>query len=86
MSTRYVSRRDIAAMTGLGRTAVAALTSRPDFPIPVRLNARVLRYPLSEVEAYLTNARSAGHGPRRSFPVASAPEDDLNLMFITGAA
>ena len=86
VKTRYISRRDIEAMTGLGRSAVAALTVRPDFPTPVRLNARVLRYPLAEVEAFLAAARNAGPSPRRTYPKLDTPDESIHLVFITDAA
>ena len=66
-------------MLGLKASAVAALCSTPGFPEPVKINARVYRYPAVEVGAFLTRLRAGEPVPapvrrisnRR--PVAASP-------------
>jgi predicted DNA-binding transcriptional regulator AlpA len=43
---------DIRALFKLGRTAAYELTHRPDFPVPVAVSRRCLRWRPSEVGAY----------------------------------
>ncbi|GEM_PF-1607689 len=45
MGTEFVSRKDIAVLTGLGKAAVARLVEMPEFPQGTWLNARVVLYP-----------------------------------------
>jgi hypothetical protein len=71
MDRHYISRREIGDMLGLKSAAVASLCATPGFPAPLVVNARVYRYQLVEVEAFL--AGRVGPVPRANnrVPVAA---------------
>jgi predicted DNA-binding transcriptional regulator AlpA len=69
---RLISVSDIRVLFKLGRTAAYELTHRPDFPAPVRVSRRCLRWWASEVDAYANSLQREGaqRGTRR----ATAPQ------------
>ena len=55
-----ISVGDIRVLFKLGRTAAYELTHRPEFPAPVRVSSRCLRWWASEVEAYAETLQREG--------------------------
>ena len=51
---------DIRLLFKLGRTAAYELTRRPEFPAPVQLSRRCLRWWASEVDAYADTLQREG--------------------------
>ena len=54
-----ISINDIRALFKLGRTAAYELTHRPEFPAPVQVSRRCLRWWASEVHAYAHSLQRA---------------------------
>jgi predicted DNA-binding transcriptional regulator AlpA len=69
---RLISVGDIRALFRLGRTAAYELTHRAEFPAPVHLSRRCLRWWASEVDAYADALQREGT-QRRTRP-ATAPQ------------
>jgi predicted DNA-binding transcriptional regulator AlpA len=66
---------DIRALFKLGRTAAYDLTHRPEFPVPVQVSGRCLRWWASEVAAYADALQRKGAQRRtRSTTVRPAGE------------
>jgi predicted DNA-binding transcriptional regulator AlpA len=57
---RLINISDIRALFKLGRTAAYELTHRPEFPTPVQLSPRCLRWWASEVAAYAASLQFEG--------------------------
>jgi predicted DNA-binding transcriptional regulator AlpA len=57
---RLIGISDIRALFKLGRTAAYELTHRPEFPAPVQVSCRCLRWWASEVEAYADTLQREG--------------------------
>jgi predicted DNA-binding transcriptional regulator AlpA len=51
---------DIRMLFKLGRTAAYELTRRPDFPAPVQVSRRCLRWWASEIDAYADTLQRHG--------------------------
>lgn len=69
-----ISISDIRALFKLGRTAAYELTHRPEFPAPVQVSRRCLRWWASEVHSYahsLQRAETRFRGRRATTPQAS---------------
>lgn len=58
MAERSLRRRDVEARTGLSRSTIYAMMTQGTFPKPVRLGARAVGWPESEIAAWL-EARKA---------------------------
>lgn len=58
MPDRTLRRRDVEARTGLSRSTIYAMMTQGTFPKPVRLGARAVGWPESEIAAWL-EARKA---------------------------
>ena len=58
MTEQLLRRKQVEAMTGLGRSSIYAAMQRGDFPKPVRLSARAVAWRQSEVAAWI-EAREA---------------------------
>lgn len=76
-SQDFISRKDIAAMTGLGKAAVARLVELPGFPAGTWLNARVVLYPRVAVEAFLASGQAAARAARRTTISVQPPATGL---------
>lgn len=57
---QLISITDIRALFKLGRTAAYELTHRPEFPPPVQVSRRCLRWWASEVNAYADTLQREG--------------------------
>lgn len=68
---RLLRRDEIAALVGLADTATKSLVRSADFPTPVRVNRRVVRWWNSEVLAWLERRRSPQSAPPLA-PMAGA--------------
>ena len=66
MTDKLLTHREVMERTGLSRTAIRSLVSTGDFPAPIRLGRRVLRWPESEFEDWLANR------PRVQYELADA--------------
>jgi predicted DNA-binding transcriptional regulator AlpA len=55
--SRLMSRQQVGDLFGLRKSAAYDLTQRPDFPPPVVVSSRCLRWPAEEVAAYAENLR-----------------------------
>ena len=69
---RLIGIPDIRVLFKLGRTAAYELTHRPDFPAPVRVSHRCLRWWASEVNAYADALQR--EGAKRRTRRATAPQ------------
>ncbi len=69
---RLIGIPDIRVLFQLGRTAAYELTHRPDFPAPVRVSRRCLRWWASEVNAYADALQR--EGAQRRTRRATAPQ------------
>ena len=58
-------RRDVEAITGLGRSTIYKMISDGQFPKPIQLGARAVGWPESAIRAWLTSRGNAqtGHVP-----------------------
>ena len=69
---RLISIDDIRALFRLGRTAAYELTHRAEFPAPVQVSRRCLRWRASEVDAY-ADALQREAAERRTRRAAARP-------------
>jgi predicted DNA-binding transcriptional regulator AlpA len=69
---RLISISDIRTLFKLGRTAAYDLTHRPEFPVPVQVSGRCLRWWASEVAAYAEALQRKG-AQRRTRPTTVRP-------------
>ena len=69
---QLISISDIRTLFKLGRTAAYDLTHRPEFPAPVQVSGRCLRWWASEVSAYADALQSKG-AQRRTRPTNARP-------------
>lgn len=56
-TNRLISRQQVGELFGLRRSATYELTRRPDFPPPVVLSSKCLRWPVDEVVAFAEKLR-----------------------------
>ncbi|MDE0033302.1 MAG: AlpA family transcriptional regulator [Deltaproteobacteria bacterium] len=55
MTARLLTRQQIESITGLTRSTIYRLMRMGDFPEPIRIGQRAVRWPESEIEAWLSN-------------------------------
>ena len=55
MTTRLLTRQEIEDITGLTRSTIYRLMRRGAFPEPRRIGLRAVRWPESEIEAWLAD-------------------------------
>ena len=72
---QLISITDIRALFKLGRTAAYELTHRPEFPAPVQVSRRCLRWWASEVNEYADTLQREGTR-RRARPATTRQADD----------
>ena len=65
-SNRLLRRREVEERTGLARTTIYRKMREGSFPEPIQVGARAVRWPASEIEAWLTSR------PRASGEAATA--------------
>lgn len=58
MNDRTLRRRDVEARTGLSRSTLYAMMAQCTFPKPVRLGARAVGWPESEIAAWLESRKA----------------------------
>lgn len=58
MNDRTLRRRDVEARTGLSRSTLYAMMAQGTFPKPVRLGARAVGWPESEIAAWLESRKA----------------------------
>ena len=65
MNDRLLTRTEVETRCGIARTTVYRLMRAGQFPEPIRVGPRAVRWPESEVEAWLAGRpRATGDGPR----------------------
>ena len=52
---RLLNRAEVEAKTGLGRSTIYRLMRRGEFPTPIRIGPRAVRWPQSELDAWLAS-------------------------------
>ena len=63
---RLLRLSEVAARTGLGRTTIYRKMREGSFPEPLRIGARAVRWPESEIEAWVAaRPRATGDTPPR---------------------
>ena len=63
---RLLRLSEVAARTGLGRTTIYRKMREGSFPEPLRIGARAVRWPESEIEDWVaTRPRATGDTPPR---------------------
>jgi predicted DNA-binding transcriptional regulator AlpA len=78
---RLMSRQQVGGMFGLRKSATYDLTRRPDFPPPVVISSRCLRWPVEEVAAFAEQLRRKNDGrPIRQAGVGRASGDAVWLV------
>lgn len=66
-SDRLLTRREVEARCGLSRSSLCRLMRSGRFPEPLRVGVRAVRWPASEIEAWLSaRPRAAGAWPAES--------------------
>ena len=67
-TNRLISRQQVGDLFGLRRSATYDLTQRSDFPLPVVISPKCLRWPVEEVMAFAEKLRhkDAGQQVRRA--------------------
>lgn len=83
-----LSKEDLGNLLGLGKTAIATLVKRSDFPAAIRINGRTFRWDKSEVAAWIQFAKRSNQGNtevaksqsrnRRSYVVAGIEFSEVN--------
>ncbi len=58
MNERTLRRRDVEGRTGLSRSTLYAMMAQGTFPKPVRLGARAVGWPESEIAAWLESRKA----------------------------
>ena len=62
---RLLRREDVEARTALSRSAIYRLMRCGEFPLPLKIGPRAVRWSASEIEAWLAGRpRAVGDGPR----------------------
>ena len=62
---RLLRRNEVEARCGIARTTVYRLMRAGQFPEPIRVGQRAVRWPESEIEKWLAERpRATGDGPR----------------------
>ncbi len=64
MTTRLLTRQQIEEITGLTRSTIYRLMRSGQFPEPIRIGPRAVRWPQSEIEAWIADRpRATGDRP-----------------------
>ena len=56
---QLLRRTQVESMTGLGRSTIYALMRKDDFPTPIRIGPKSVRWKLCELEEFLENCPRA---------------------------
>lgn len=59
MNDRILRRPEVQSRTGLSRSTIYAMLAEGAFPAPVRLGARAVGWPESEIAAWLESRKAA---------------------------
>ena len=60
---RLLTRREVEVRAGLSRSSLYRLMRQGLFPEPIRVGVRAVRWPLSEIEAWIASRlRASGDG------------------------
>ncbi len=59
---RLLTVREVSEMTGLSRSTIYSMVAAGDFPKPVRIGARAVRWHENEVRTFITSRPRAGSG------------------------
>ena len=63
MDDRLLSRKQVEKLTGLGRSTIYRLMRAGEFPTPIRIGGRAVRWPASELREFLeSRPRATGEG------------------------
>ena len=69
-TTRLLRREEVETLVGLSRSSIYAAMARGDFPRPLRVGQRAVRWSEAEIERWLATRAEANpqdvHAPRRS--------------------
>ncbi|WP_083841544.1 AlpA family transcriptional regulator [Pseudovibrio sp. FO-BEG1] len=60
---RYIARREVESILGLSRSTIYKLLANGDFPPPIKLIGRTVRWRKSEILAW-ADTRAAANAPR----------------------
>lgn len=62
--SRLLPRKDVESLTGLSSTTIYRLMRQGEFPLPIRIGQRAVRWPAHELDKWLaTRPRAEGeHG------------------------
>lgn len=64
MTTRLLTRQQIEEITGLTRSTIYRLMRSGQFPEPIRIGPRAVRWPQSEIESWIADRpRATGDRP-----------------------
>ena len=64
MTTRLLTRQQIEEITGLTRSTIYRLMRSGQFPEPIRIGPRAIRWPQSEIESWIADRpRATGDRP-----------------------
>ena len=55
MTDRYLRREEVQEIVGIGRSTLYRLMRRGEFPLPIKIGRRAIRWPLSEIDEYLAS-------------------------------
>ena len=55
MQDKLLHRRDVETRTGLARTSIYRLMREGNFPEPVKVGPKAVRWPESEIEAWIAD-------------------------------
>ena len=61
---RLLRREDVESLVGLSRSAIYRLMRAGQFPEPLKIGPRAVRWPASEIEAWLAERPRASGEPR----------------------
>lgn len=62
-SERLLHRKEVELLTGLARTSIYRLMRQGEFPVPLKVGPRAVRWPEGEIERWLAD-RPRAHGER----------------------
>ena len=64
MTTKLLTRQQIEEITGLTRSTIYRLMRSGQFPEPIRIGPRAIRWPQSEIESWIADRpRATGDRP-----------------------
>ena len=63
MNDRLMRREEVETRCGIARTTIYRLMRCGEFPVPIKVGPRAVRWPASEIEAWLAGRpRASGDG------------------------